>query len=334
MIKEREKYKILLFSLLLLTLILGFLLISIGRVKISFSEVVSVILMNDKESLLYNVIVNLRLYRVLVSMIIGASLAISGTIYQSLFNNKIVSPDILGVSSGASVGACLAILLSLSNIMINIFAFIFGILSVVICLLIAYKISFGSNIVLILSGIAVSGFMSSMIGLLKFLADNEFKLSEMTFWLLGDLSKVGKNEFFTILSIFIICFMVALTLSWRLDIISLGKKESIILGNNYDLFLIIYIVIATILTTTSVAMCGIISWVGLTIPNIVRLLIGNNNRNVLPLSALSGALFLSIADTFARTISPSEIPLSVVTGIVGTPVFIIILFKRKEQVGQ
>ena len=332
MIKEREKYKILLFSLLFLTLILGFLLISIGRVKISFSEVVSVILMNDKESLSYNVIVNLRLYRVLVSMIIGASLAISGTIYQSLFNNKIVSPDILGVSSGASVGACLAILLSLSSLMINIFAFVFGIISVGICLLIAYKISFGSNIVLILSGIAVSGFMSSMVGLLKFLADNEFKLSEMTFWLLGDLSKVGKNEFIAILPIFIICFMVALTLSWRLDIISLGKKESIILGNNYDLFLIIYIVIATILTTTSVAMCGIISWVGLTIPNIVRLLMGNNNRNVLPISALLGSLFLSIADTFARTISPSEIPLSVITGIVGTPVFIIILFKRKKQV--
>lgn len=334
MIKEREKYKILLFSLLLLTLILGFLLISIGRVKISFSEVVSVILMNDKESLSYNVIVNLRLYRVLVSMIIGASLAISGSIYQSLFNNKIVSPDILGVSSGASVGACLAILLSLSSIMINIFAFIFGILSVVICLLIAYKISSGSNIVLILSGIAVSGFMSSMIGLLKFLADNEFKLSEMTFWLLGDLSKVGRKEFVIILPIFIICFVITLMLSWRLDIISLGKKESIILGNNYDLFLIIYIVIATILTTTSVAMCGIISWVGLTIPNIVRLLMGNNNRNVLPISALLGSLFLSIADTFARTISPSEIPLSVITGIVGTPVFIIILFKRKEQVGQ
>lgn len=332
MINESKKFKILLYSLIIFILISNFLLISIGRVKISFSEVISVILMNDKESLSYNVIVNLRLYRVLVSMIIGASLAISGTIYQSLFNNKIVSPDILGVSSGASVGACLAILLSLSSLMINIFAFVFGIISVGICLLIAYKISFGSNIVLILSGIAVSGFMSSMVGLLKFLADNEFKLSEMTFWLLGDLSKVGKNEFLTILPVFIICFMVALTLSWRLDIISLGKKESIILGNNYDLFLIIYIVIATILTTTSVAMCGIISWVGLTIPNIVRLLMGNNNRNVLPISALLGSLFLSIADTFARTISPSEIPLSVITGIVGTPVFIIILFKRKKQV--
>ena len=112
----------------------------------------------------------------------------------------------------------------------------------------------------------------------------------------------------------------------------MGKKESIILGNNYNIFLIIYITIATILTTTSVAMCGIISWIGLIIPNIVRLLIGNNNRNVLPITALLGAIFLSIADTFARTISPSEIPLSVITGIVGTPVFVIILFKRKKQV--
>ena len=332
MIKERKKYKVLLYILLLSIILLSFLLISIGRVKLPFVEVVNVLMMNDKESLSYNVIVNLRLYRVLVSMVIGASLAISGSIYQSIFNNKLVSPDILGVSSGASVGACLAILLSLSSFMVNIFAFTFGIISVGACLLIAYKISFESNIVLILSGIAVSGFMSSMIGLLKFLADNEFKLSEMTFWLLGDLSKVGKNEFIIIFPIFIVCFIVALTLSWRLDIISLGKKESTILGNSYSIFLIIYIIIATILTTTSVAMCGIISWVGLIIPNIVRLLIGNNNRNILPITALLGALFLSIADTFARAISPSEIPLSVITGIVGTAVFIIILFKRKKQV--
>ena len=330
MINERKKYKVLLYILLLSIILLSFLLISIGRVKLPFGEVVNVLLMNDKESLSYNVIVNLRLYRVLVSMVIGASLAISGSIYQSIFNNKLVSPDILGVSSGASVGACLAILLSLSSFMVNIFAFTFGIISVGACLLLAYKISFGSSIVLILSGIAVSGFMSSMVGLLKFLADNEFKLSEMTFWLLGDLSKVGKNEFIIIFPIFIVCFIVSLTLSWRLDIISLGKKESTILGNNYSIFLIIYIIIATILTTTSVAMCGIISWVGLIIPNIVRLLIDNNNRNVLPITALLGAIFLSIADTFARTISPSEIPLSVITGIVGTPVFIIILFKRKK----
>ena len=332
MITERKKYKILLSLLLALIILLCFVLLGIGRVKLSFSEIFDVIVKKDEESIAYNVVMNLRLYRVLTSMIIGASLAISGVIYQSIFNNKLVSPDILGVSSGASVGACLAILLSLSNLMINIFAFIFGIMSVGICLLIAHKISFSSNIVLILSGIAVSGFMSSIVGLLKFLADNEFKLSEMTFWLLGDLSKVGMNEFITILPIFVICFIVAISLSWRLDIISLGKKESTILGNNYDIYLIIYIIIATILTTSSVAICGIISWVGLIIPNIVSLLVGCNNRKVLPLSTLIGACFLSIADTFARTISPSEVPLSVVTGIVGTPIFIFILFKRKKQI--
>ena len=332
MIEERKEFKILLCSLILLIVFFCFLSVGIGRVKLSFGEIVNVLQGNDKESLSYNIIVNLRLYRILVSMIIGASLATSGSIYQSIFNNKLVSPDILGVSSGASVGACFAILLSLSSFMVNTFAFIFGIISVGFCLLIAYKISFGSNMVLILSGIAVSGFMSSMVGLLKFLADNEFKLSEMTFWLLGDLSKVGKNEFVIILPIFIVCFIVALALSWRLDIISLGRKESTVLGNDYNIFLIIYIIIATILTTTSVAICGIISWVGLIIPNIVRLLMGNSNRSVLPITALLGALFLLIADTFARTISPSEIPLSVITGIVGAPVFVIILFKKEKRV--
>lgn len=332
MIEQRRSYKKLIVILLILLLLVSFVLIGVGRVRLSLSEVLSVLLKKDRTSLAYNGVVNLRLYRILTSMIIGASLSVSGSIYQSIFNNKLVSPDILGVSSGASVGACLAILLSLSNIMINAFAFAFGLISVGMCLIIAYKVSLTSSIVLILSGIAVSGFMSSIVGLLKFLADNEFKLSEMTFWLLGDLSKVGKSELTIILPVFIICFIVAMSLSWRLDIISLGKKEATILGNNYNMFLLVYITIATILTTTSVAMCGIISWVGLIIPNIVRLIIGNNNRSILPLAALFGALFLSIADTFARTIAPSEIPLSVITGIVGTPVFVVILFKRKMQV--
>lgn len=332
MIIEGKKFKKLLFTLFVLIFALFFVLLGIGRVKLSFGEIVEVFLNREEETIAYNVVVNLRFYRIIISMLIGASLSISGSIYQSIFNNKLVSPDILGVSSGASVGACLAILLSLSSLMINTFAFIFGLLSVVMSLLIAYKISFSSNIVLVLSGIAVSGFMSSFVGLFKFLADNEFKLSEMTFWLLGDLSKVGRNELVIILPILIICFIIAISLSWRLDIISMGKKESIILGNNYDIYLIIYAIVATILTTTSVAMCGVISWVGLIIPNIVRLLVGNNNRRVLPCTALIGALFLSISDTLARTMSPSEIPLSVITGIIGTPIFIFILFKRKKQI--
>ena len=332
MISESRKYRIVLSILLALLTILSFALLCVGRVSLTLSEIINVILNRDKESIAYNVVINLRLYRILISMLIGASLAISGSIYQGIFNNKLVSPDILGVSSGASVGACLAILLSLSSLTTNIFAFAFGLVSVGLSLLIAYKVSFSSNIVLVLSGIAVSGFMSSIVGLLKFLADNEFKLSEMTFWLLGDMSKVGRNELTVILPIFIICFVLAVLLSWRLDIISLGKKESIILGNNYDIYLIIYIIIATILTTTSVAICGIISWIGLIIPNIVRLILGNSNRNVLPIAALLGGVFLSIADTLARTLSPSEIPLSVITGIIGTPLFIFILFKRKKQV--
>ena len=332
MISESRKYRIVLSILLALLTILSFALLCVGRVSLTLSEIINVILNRDKESIAYNVVINLRLYRILISMLIGASLAISGSIYQGIFNNKLVSPDILGVSSGASVGACLAILLSLSGLTTNIFAFAFGLVSVGLSLLIAYKVSFSSNIVLVLSGIAVSGFMSSIVGLLKFLADNEFKLSEMTFWLLGDMSKVGRNELTVILPIFIICFVLAVLLSWRLDIISLGKKESIILGNNYDIYLIIYIIIATILTTTSVAICGIISWIGLIIPNIVRLILGNSNRNVLPIAALLGGVFLSIADTLARTLSPSEIPLSVITGIIGTPLFIFILFKRKKQV--
>ena len=252
--------------------------------------------------------------------------------YQSMFRNHLVSPDLLGVSSGASVGACLAILLGFSSGFISLFAFAFGFIAVLLTLLLSYTLQNKSIVTMILCGLAVSGLMSSFVGLMKYLADNEMKLAEMTFWLLGSLAKVTMDDFFVLFPVILICSFVALSCSWKLNIISLGEKEAKSLGVNYRFFFILLIVTATALTAFSVSVGGTIGWVGLVVPNFVRLLVGSNNKKLIPLSMLSGAILMIIVDVLSRTLAPNEIPLSIITGILGTPVFIYAIYKRRMDI--
>ena len=304
----------------------------IGRYAVSIEDVFKYFTFQEIENTPKRVIEYLRLPRTLIAVLIGCSLAVSGAIYQSTFNNKLVSPDLLGVSSGASVGACLAILIGFSSALISVFAFIFGFIAVALTLLISKAFKNKSNIILILCGLAVGGLMSSLVGLMKYLADNEMKLAEMTFWLLGDLSGTTIKEFWIMLPVTIIGCALAIILSWRLNIISLGAKESKSLGVNYKATLVIFIIVATALTAVSVAIGGTIGWIGLVIPNIVRLFVGSNNKKVIPISILTGAIMMIIVDTIARSLAPNEIPLSIITGILGTPVFIYAIFKRRREI--
>lgn len=173
--------------------------------------------------------------------------------------------------------------------------------------------------------------MSSLVGLMKYLADNEMKLAEMTFWLLGDLSKVTIRDFWVILPVTIVGGAISVVLSWRLNIISLGRKESKALGVNYSFVTILMIVVATLLTAVAVSISGTIGWVGLVIPNLVRLLMGSDNKKVVPISMLLGAVFMMACDMLARSLAPNEIPLSVITGILGTPLFLFSIFKRRKE---
>ena len=157
------------------------------------------------------------------------------------------------------------------------------------------------------------------------------KLAEMTFWLLGDISKVTINDFYIMLPITIVGCALAIILSWRLNIISLGEKESKALGVNYKINMGLLIVIATTLTAISVAVSGTIGWIGLVIPNVVRLIIGSNNKKVIPLSILIGSIMMVVVDMLARSLAPNEIPLSVITGIIGTPIFIVSIYKRRRD---
>lgn len=329
--KRNKNFYILIGILSLLIIVLFFVSMCVGRYLIPISDVFKYFTFQNINSTSSKVIEYLRIPRTLIAILVGASLSVSGAIYQSTFNNKLVSPDLLGVSSGASVGACLSILLGLSAPLIGLASFIFGFIAVILTLLISRSFRNNSNVVLILFGLAVGGLMSSLVGLLKYLADDEMKLAEMTFWLLGDISKVTINDFYIMLPITIVGCALAIILSWRLNIISLGEKESKALGVNYKINMGLLIVIATTLTAISVAVSGTIGWIGLVIPNVVRLIIGSNNKKVIPLSILIGSIMMVVVDMLARSLAPNEIPLSVITGIIGTPIFIVSIYKRRRD---
>ena len=329
--KSKKTFVISVIILSVLIVILFFVSMSVGRYRIPFSDVIKYFTGQTVPELSARVIAYLRLPRTLLAALVGCALAVSGAIYQSAFNNKLVSPDLLGVSSGASVGACFAILLGLSGVLISLFSFAMGFIAVILTVLIAKIFKNKSNVVLLLSGIAVGGLMSSGVGLIKYLADDEMKLAEMTYWLLGDLSGTTMKEVWIMLPIVVASCVVTVLTSWRVNIVSLGAKESKALGINYKANMGILIGIATLLTAGAVSVSGTIGWIGLVIPNVVRLIVGSDNKKVLPLSMLSGAAFMIIVDMLARTLAPNEIPLSVITGIIGTPLFIYAIFKRRKE---
>lgn len=329
--KSKKTFIISVLILSALIVILFFVSMSVGRYRIPFSDVIKYFTGQAIPELSTRVIAYLRLPRTLLAALVGCALAVSGVIYQSAFNNKLISPDLLGVSSGASVGACFAILLGLSGVLISLFSFAMGFIAVILTVLIAKIFKNKSNVVLLLSGIAVGGLMSSGVGLMKYLADDEMKLAEMTYWLLGDLSGTTMKEVWIMLPIVVVSCIVTVLTSWRVNIVSLGAKESKALGINYKANMGILIGIATLLTAGAVSVSGTIGWIGLVIPNVVRLIVGSDNKKVLPLSMLSGAAFMIIVDMLARTLAPNEIPLSVITGIIGTPLFIYAIFKRRKE---
>ncbi len=329
--KDKRKFIVTIVILIACLLLFFVLSMSIGRYAVSLSGTLKYIFGQKIDDVSFNVLNNLRLPRTLVAICVGCALALSGTIYQSIFNNKLVSPDILGVSSGASVGACFGILIGFSTGLVSLFAFLCGFITVLLTLLISKAFKNKSNLVIILCGLAIGGLMSSFVGLMKYLADNEMKLAEMTFWLLGDLSKVTISDFCVIFPVIVAGVVVSLIFSWRLNIVSLGRKESKALGVNYSVTVIIMVIAATVLTAVSVSISGTIGWIGLVIPNLVRLLMGSDNKKVVPVSMLLGATFMVICDMLARSIAPNEIPLSVITGVIGTPLFLFSIFKRRKD---
>lgn len=279
------------------------------------------------ESVMYG----LRLPRIIGAVMVGACLSISGASYQSVFQNPLVSPDILGVSSGACVGAALAILLHLPKMMIALFAFGFGVLTVFLTVSIPKLLKSDSNIMLVLSGIVVGGLTGSAIGIIKYIADPRDELPQITYWMMGSLDGMSYTTILLALAPICICIFLLIRMSWWIDIISMGEKDAQTLGANVGRIRSVTIACATFLTAISVCMAGTIGWVGLVIPHFARMFVGTSNTKLVPTAALLGSIFLLAVDTIARTVAKTEVPLGIITGLVGAPFYAWLLYRQRAK---
>lgn len=274
------------------------------------------------------IILDVRLPRIIAASLAGAALSLAGLAFQNLFRNHLAGPNILGVTSGAAFGAVIAILLfSFNPYLVQTFSFVFGLVAVVI----AYKMSrlVGDGIIsLLLAGIAVSAFFSALVGIAKYLADPYDKLPTIVFWLLGSFAGI-RWEDLKFFSIPILLGIFGLTaMRWAFNVLSLGDDEAKALGMNVSLYRKVIISLAALAVSATTAISGMISWVGLVSPHIARLIVGYDNRKLVPASAFVGATLLLICDDIARTLTPSELPLGVVTSLIGAPILVAILARR------
>lgn len=276
-----------------------------------------------------DVITGLRLPRIAGAILVGASLSLSGAAYQSTFQNPLVSPDILGVSSGACIGAALAILLHLPNYMVMLFSFLTAVLTVAITLAIPKLLRSDSNIMLVLSGIVVGGVTGSVMGIIKYVADPQSELPQITYWTMGALDGVTLPILVFSAIPIIICTIILIRMSWWIDIIAMGETDAKTLGANVNRIRFLTIICATLLTATSVCICGTIGWIGLVIPHFARMFVGADNTKLIPTAALIGAIFMVAVDTIARTITVVEVPLGIITGLVGAPFYAWLLYKQR-----
>ena len=331
----KEKRKMLLVSLtsLAVLIVVFFLALLMGRYSVSPEAFWTVITGGDPANAIdKSVILTLRLPRTIVALLVGVALSLSGLVYQETFQNKLVSPDFLGVSTGAGFGATIAIVLGCTGLMISFTAFLFGILTMLITVFIAKMFRSQSQTTLLLSGIIVGGFMSAGISFIKFMADTDKQLGEIVYWLLGTFSKATMKDVWILLPIVAVCALVLYLIRWRINIVALGRSEATTLGLNYTFYRGLIIVISTLLTAAAVAYSGIVGWIGLIIPHLVRLLVGRDSKKTIPLTNMFGATFTIVCDIISRSFTASEIPLSAVTGFLGTPIFIAILYARRKTI--
>ncbi|HAG11359.1 MAG TPA: ABC transporter permease [Desulfotomaculum sp.] len=278
----------------------------------------------------YNTVIwEIRMPRAVLGALVGGSLAISGAAFQGLFRNPLVSSGILGVSSGAGFGAALAILIFNSTSYTYIFAFCFGGLAVLLSYLIGRVYNTTPAIMLVLGGVIVSSVFSALISFAKYVADPYNQLPTIVFWLMGSLASARYHDFIIGGIPMAIGITGLIAIRWRINVLSMGDKEARSLGIDTALNKGIVIICATLATAGAVCVSGIIGWVGLVMPHIGRMLVGNDNRLLIPASLSLGACFLIIVDNLGRVITGSEIPLGILTALVGGPFFVYLLKKTK-----
>lgn len=332
-LEARLKYRsrLLIAALLLLLIVTAVLALCTGKYPLKPLVALSILLgkTDVNDVMAYSVVWGLRLPRITAAIVCGAALAMSGTAYQGIFKNPLVSSEFLGVSQGACVGAAIAILLHATNAQIQLFAFLGGLLAVALTLLIPALLRNNSNLMLVLSGIIIGGALSSVLGFVKYIADPETELAAITYWQMGSFTYVTGKQLASVFLPMVLAALCLFGLAWRIDILSLGETEAQTLGTNVPLVRLLTVLCATLLTASSVCIAGTISWVGLVIPHFGRMLVGTGNTWLLPTACISGALFMLVVDTVARTITAAELPISILTGLIGAPLYAWLLYKQR-----
>ena len=285
----------------------------------------------DWPAVVGSVVLDVRLPRVIAAMIVGGGLAMSGACYQGVFRNPLVSPFTLGVSAGAGFGAAVAILLFQQRYAVQLCAFAFGLAAVGLCFFMSRIYRAGSTLVLVLAGVIVGSLFTALLSLLKYVADPNSKLPVIEFWLLGSLSSVSMADIGAVAAVAVPSAAILLLLRWRINLLAMGDEQARILGVEAGKLRAVVVLLATLIAASTVAISGIIGWVGLVIPHFARILVGPDFRRLLPATLSLGACYLLLIDDLARSVTAAEIPLGILTALVGAPAFMLLL--RRGSLG-
>ncbi len=319
--------------LVILPLLMGIASLLIGRYHIPAGDVVSS-LFNPKATsqTIRALILRVRLPRILAALCVGANLALSGAVFQGVLRNPLVDSHILGLSSGAAFGAALALLLSKGPVYVQLFAFLFALLAIAIVYAIGSR--FGSSIlVLVVTGILVSAFYNALLGIVKYVADPLDSLPAITYWLLGGLGNVRWQNLYPLLVITAFGITFFVLVRWRLNLLTLSNTEAIALGVNIRRSRSLVLCMGALLVASSVAISGIIGWVGLIVPHAARSLVGPDHNRLIPASIGIGAFILLLLDNVSRTAMSSEIPLGILAGLIGIPAFVLLFIRILKEKG-
>ena len=331
--EKTKKFKIKFTILVVIFIVVFFGSFMLGRYPVSPPELMKIILSGIIDipqswpDAAENVIFQIRLPRVLAAAIIGAALSIAGVSYQGMFQNPMVSPDILGASSGAGFGAALAILLGAGYMGISVAAFLFGLAAVMLAYGISRVSRINATLAMILAGMMIGSLFISCTSFVKLVADTEQTLPAITYWLMGGLVSIKPQDVAFAIVPIIAGSVPLFLLKWRMNLLTVGEEEAQAMGINTRALRLVVIVCATLLTASSVAISGMIGWVGLVIPHFCRMIFGYDYRKIIPASALFGATFLMVVDNIARLATTAEIPLGILTSFVGAPIFVYLILK-------
>jgi iron complex transport system permease protein len=321
--------------LIILLLVMCIFSIAIGRFNVPPYEIIRIlaskIIPVEKTwaSTLETVIFNVRIPRIIAAILVGASLSTAGAAYQGMFKNPLVSPDILGASAGAGFGASLAIYCSLNIFGIQVLSFCMGMIAVLLTYMVSSKVRHDPLLALVLAGILIGSLFTAATSLLKYVADPYDKLPTITFWLMGSLASMTMHDVkVAVIPIFLGAIPLYLV-RWKINVLALGEEEAQALGLNTSRLKVLVIFCSTLMTAASVSISGIIGWVGLLVPHIARMLVGPNYKILLPASFLIGSIYLLLVDNIARNIAAIEVPLGILTALIGAPFFIYLFSRRR-----